>query len=70
MKIELRKLSDIKPYPQNPRVNDGAVDAVGEQGVADLNAVNGYYVLVAMTVNVDRTPMPGGGKPPLPRLTK
>ena len=28
MKIELRKLSDIKPYPQNPRVNDGAVDAV------------------------------------------
>ncbi|HEV2969191.1 MAG TPA: ParB N-terminal domain-containing protein [Pirellulales bacterium] len=28
MKIELRKLSDIKPYPQNPRVNDAAVDAV------------------------------------------
>jgi DNA modification methylase len=28
MKIELRKLSDIKPYPQNPRVNDSAVDAV------------------------------------------
>ncbi len=28
MKIELRKLSDIKPYPQNPRVNDDAVDAV------------------------------------------
>jgi 4-carboxymuconolactone decarboxylase len=47
-----------------------AVDAFGEQGVADLIAVNGYYVLVAMTVNVDRTPMPGGGKPPLPRLTK
>ncbi len=45
-----------------------AVDAFGEQGVADLIAVNGYYVLVAMTVNVDRTPMPGGGKPPLPAL--
>jgi ParB-like nuclease domain len=28
MKIELRKLSDVKPYPQNPRVNDDAVDAV------------------------------------------
>jgi DNA modification methylase len=28
MKIELRKLSEIKPYPQNPRVNDDAVDAV------------------------------------------
>lgn len=42
-----------------------AVDAFGEQGVADLIAVNGYYVLVAMTVNVDRTPIPGGGKPPL-----
>ncbi len=28
MKIELRKLSEIKPYPSNPRVNDSAVDAV------------------------------------------
>ena len=45
-----------------------AIDAFGEQGVADLIAVNGYYVLVAMTVNVDRTPMPGGGRPPLPML--
>jgi 4-carboxymuconolactone decarboxylase len=42
-----------------------AVDAFGEQGVADLIAVNGYYVLVAMTLNVDRTPIPGGGTPPL-----
>ena len=45
-----------------------ALDAFGEQGVADLIAVNGYYVLVAMTVNVDRTPMPDGSKPPLPVL--
>jgi 4-carboxymuconolactone decarboxylase len=45
-----------------------AVDAFGEQGVADLIAVSGYYVLVAMTVNVDRTPIPNGGKPPLPPL--
>jgi len=28
MKIELWKLSEIKPYPNNPRVNDDAVDAV------------------------------------------
>jgi 4-carboxymuconolactone decarboxylase len=47
-----------------------AVDAFGEQGVADLIAVNGYYVLVAMTVNVDRTPMPGNAPLPLPRLVK
>jgi 4-carboxymuconolactone decarboxylase len=45
-----------------------AVDILGEQGVADLIAVNGYYVLVAMTVNVDRTPIPNGGTPPLPLL--
>lgn len=45
-----------------------ALDAFGEQGVADLIAVNGYYVLVSMTVNVDRTPIPNGGKPPLPIL--
>ena len=28
MKIELRNVSDIKPYPGNPRHNDAAVDAV------------------------------------------
>ena len=31
--------------------------------MADLIAVTGYYVLVAMTVNVDRTPIPGGAAP-------
>src|SRR6267378_2618966 len=31
-------------------------------------AVNGYYVLVSMILNVDRTPVPGGGKPPLSLL--
>ena len=40
----------------------------GEQGVMDLIAVNGYYVLVSMVLNVDRTPLPGGAKPPLPAL--
>jgi len=47
-----------------------ALDAFGEQGIADLIAVNGYYVLVAMTVNVDRTPMPDGSRPPLPAATR
>ena len=30
MKVEHRKLSQIKPYPGNPRQNDAAVDAVAE----------------------------------------
>jgi DNA modification methylase len=28
MKIEMRKLAEIKPYENNPRINDAAVDAV------------------------------------------
>ncbi len=45
-----------------------ALDRFGEHGVMDLIAVNGYYVLVSMTLNVDRTPLPEGAKPPLPQL--
>lgn len=45
-----------------------AVDRFGEQGVVDLIAVNGYYVLVSMTLNVNRTALPGGVQPPLPVL--
>ena len=30
MKIELRNLTDIKPYANNPRCNDDAVDAVAQ----------------------------------------
>jgi 4-carboxymuconolactone decarboxylase len=44
------------------------VDKFGERGVVDLIAVNGYYSLVSMILNVDRAPVPGGGKPPLPPL--
>jgi 4-carboxymuconolactone decarboxylase len=47
-----------------------AVDRFGERGVMDLIAVNGYYVLVSMTLNVDRTPLPGGAKLPLPALPR
>src|ERR1700722_4762522 len=28
MKVELRNINDIKPYPHNPRKNDQAVEAV------------------------------------------
>lgn len=28
MHIELRNLADIHPYPNNPRINDAAVEAV------------------------------------------
>ena len=28
MRIELRKVSDLRPYPNNPRINDDAVEAV------------------------------------------
>jgi 4-carboxymuconolactone decarboxylase len=47
-----------------------ALDNFGERGVMDLIAVSGYYVLVAMTLNVDRTPVPGDGKPPLRPLPR
>jgi 4-carboxymuconolactone decarboxylase len=47
-----------------------ARERFGEQGVMDLIAVNGYYVLVSMTLNVDRTPVPGGGPLPLKPLDK
>ena len=45
-----------------------ALDRFGERGVVDLIAVNGYYVLVSMTLNVDRTPLPAGTALPLPVL--
>jgi len=47
-----------------------AFERFGERGVMDLIAVNGYYGLVSMTLNVDRTPLPGGASPPLPRLPR
>jgi 4-carboxymuconolactone decarboxylase len=54
---------------QQRRVGDAtyaaAVSAFGERGVMDLIGVTGYYTLVAMVLNVDRTPIPNGAKPPL-----
>jgi 4-carboxymuconolactone decarboxylase len=45
-----------------------ALNRFGERGVVDLIAVNGFYVLVSMCLNVDRTPLPAGEKLPLEPL--
>jgi 4-carboxymuconolactone decarboxylase len=47
-----------------------ALHRFGERGVMDLIAVNGFYVLVSMALNVDRTPLPGGAQLPLPPLRR
>lgn len=43
-----------------------ALAKFGEQGIIDLTAVNGYYTFNAMIMNVARTALPDGVKPPLP----
>ena len=54
---------------ENQSVSDAnykrALDRFGERGVFDLIAVNGFYSLVSMCLNVDRTPLPDGVPPPL-----
>ena len=40
-------------------------DRFGDQGVVDLVALNGYYTLVAMTLNLAQVELPRGEKPPL-----
>ena len=47
-----------------------AVAKFGEQGMMDIVGMNGYYTLIAMAVNVGRTPVPKDYAPmlaPLPR---
>ena len=39
----------------------------GRQGVVDLTAINAYYALLAMQLNMAQYPLPEGGRP-LPRL--
>ena len=45
-----------------------AVDKLGERGVVDLAALVGYYQFVSMILNLDRYPLPDGGKPELAPL--
>jgi len=42
-----------------------ALGAFGEQGVVDLTALAGYYVTLAMILNVARTALPPGKRPAL-----
>lgn len=41
------------------------VSLFGEQGAIDLCAICGHYTLLAMVLNVARTPLPAGVAPPL-----
>ena len=49
------------------RTYQAALKRWGEAGVVDLTAISGYYTLLAMTLNVARTP-PAPGGPSLTRL--
>ena len=55
-------------------VSDAAFEAAkarfGEQGVVDLLGVSGYYVAVAMVLNVAQVPLPEGVAPPLAPLPR
>lgn len=42
-----------------------AVGAFGENGVVEIIGLSGYYVMVAMTLNVAQVPLPAGVEPPL-----
>jgi 4-carboxymuconolactone decarboxylase len=42
-----------------------ALELFGERGVVDLCGLCGYYSLLAMVMNVARTPLPDGVAPPL-----
>lgn len=69
MKIELRSLSEIKPYEKNPRINDGAVEAVAESirrfGFRQPIVVDGEGVIVcghtrwkaAQKLGLDKVPV-------------
>jgi len=43
------------------------IDLFGEQGAVDLMVVSGYYVMVSMVLNVNRTPIPEDAVP-IPEL--
>ncbi|GJE60569.1 carboxymuconolactone decarboxylase family protein [Methylobacterium trifolii] len=57
---------------RNRAVSDPTYAAVvarfGEQGAIDLAGINGYYALLAMTMNMARTAVPDGAPPPLKPL--
>lgn len=56
---------------RNKSVSDAtyarAVKKFGEQGVVEIVGLKGYYTMLAMLMNMNRTQVPGG-KPPLPQF--
>lgn len=46
------------------------VAAFGEQGAVEMAGINGYYTLLAMSMNMARTALPDGAAPPLPPLVR
>lgn len=50
------------------RTYDRAIAHFGEKNVVDLLAIGGYYALLAMMLNVARTPLPEGREPGMPRF--
>ena len=57
---------------QAKNVSDATFKAVkdmfGERAVVELIALNGYYTMLAMVLNVAQQPLAGGVAPPLPVL--
>jgi 4-carboxymuconolactone decarboxylase len=47
-----------------------ALALFGEEGLVDLVGMNGYYTLLAMVLNVARTPVPDGRPEALSRITR
>lgn len=50
----------------NDETYDEAVATFGARAVVELTALNGYYAMLAMTLNEHRVPLPDGMDPPLP----
>jgi hypothetical protein len=47
MAIEMRSLDEITPYPNNPRVNDGAVEAVARSIRSTGSASRSWWMATA-----------------------
>ena len=50
----------------NDETYDTALALLGPAGVVELTALNGYYAMIAMTLNEHRVPLPDGAAPQLP----
>jgi len=61
MNIEYLKLSEIKPYEQNPRLNDAAVDAVAKS-IAEFGFVQPICVDKDMVIVIGHTRFRAGNK--------